>query len=512
MFTESDKVQLKKRGIETGEVLRQIQYFKNGIDYINILKPSIPGDGIEKLSDIEEEELVALFDRTKDELEMVKFVPASGAASRMFKELFEAFHFFRLQKSDSQKYLKDHPGIKQFFDSLPDYPFFEDLIKALEADGKKINDLLTAEDYETILEYILHDAGLNYGELPKGLLRFHRYQNDCRTAFQEHYEEAIQFLTGSEKKINLHFTVSPEHEPMFQDLSNELTRFYNEEKGIHFSVNFSVQKHSTNTLSVDLDNEPFRTPDGELLFRPGGHGALLENLNDLKESIVFISNIDNVAPDRLKSIRAKYKKFLGGFLIRKVRIIHDFLKRVNNGELTESLKTDIINFVKDVSPEDADLLSQASDIVFRENAHRILNRPVRVCGMVKNTGEPGGGPFWVQEKNNRSSKQIVESSQVDLSHPGQKEIFDLSTHFNPVDLVCYIHDYEGNKFNLREYRDPDLGFISEKSFGGMTIKALELPGLWNGSMAGWISYFVNVPGETFSPVKTVFDLVRSEHR
>ena len=511
MFTKSDKLQLKEKGIAIDDVLRQIQYFENGIEYIKLLKPSVPGNGIETLPDNEVEELITLFDNIKVELEMVKFVPASGAASRMFKELFEAFHFFRLHKSDSDFYLKEHPGIKQFFNSLREYPFFNDLNKAIEADGKQLNDLLVAEDYESILEYILHEAGLNYGKMPKGLLKFHSYNNDSRTAFQEHFEEAVTFLTGNNKKINLHFTVSPEHKTMFQDLSNALIRFYIKEKGILFSVSFSEQKPSTDTLSVNLDNEPFRTEQGELLFRPGGHGALLENLNDLSESLVFISNIDNVTPDRLKSIRAKYKKFLGGFLINKVNTIHNFLNRMDEGVLSESLKKDIIHFVNDISPEDAELLSRASEIVFRKNVYRILNRPIRVCGMVKNTGEPGGGPFWIQEKSNRSSKQIVESSQVDLSQPGQKEIFDLSSHFNPVDLVCYTIDYKGRKFNLIDFRDPNMGFISKKSFGGKDLKALELPGLWNGSMAGWISYFVDVPGETFSPVKTVFDLIRKEH-
>lgn len=513
MFTQADKQQLKKKGIEIDEVLRQIQYFKNGIAYIKLLKPAVQGDGIETVSENEKEKLIALFDKTKDEeLEMVKFVPASGAASRMFKELFEAFHFFRMHTSDSESYLKGHPGIKLFFDSLQEYPFFGDLNKAIVADGKQINDLLVAKDYESILEFILHEVGLNYGNLPKGLLKFHRYDIESRTAFQEHFEESIEFLADKNKKINLHFTVSPEHRTMFQELSDELTSFYKKEKGVLFSVAFSEQKPSTDTLSVNLDNEPFRTTEGELLFRPGGHGALLENLNDLNESTVFISNIDNIAPDRLKSMRAKYKKFLGGVLIRKVNAVHGILNRMDEGIFSDSLRKEIIQFVSDLSPEDAELLSKASENVFRENVYRVLNRPIRVCGMVKNTGEPGGGPFWIQEKSNRSSKQIVESSQVDLSQPGQKEIFDLSSHFNPVDLVCYIHDYKGRKFDLRDFRDPDMGFISKKSFGGKDLKALELPGLWNGSMAGWISYFVDVPGETFSPVKTVFDLVREEHR
>ncbi len=394
---------------------------------------------------------------------------------------------------------------------LSEYPFYADLIALLQGKGINLNKLVKEEQYILILESILFEEGLNYGNLPKGLLKFHRYENEIRTAFQEHFEEAKDFLSGEKREVNLHFTVSPEHKKLFQDIADQLIDNYYSQEGIRFYASFSEQKASTDTLAVDLENKPFRTTDGDLLFRPGGHGALLENLNDLKESMVFISNIDNVAPDRLKPVRTRYKKVLGGFLLDKVFSLHRYLVAIESQKLEDPLREEIINFVGDISPDDAKLLSQDSEAAFRDRTLKILNRPVRVCGMVKNTGEPGGGPFWIVDRANRSSRQIIESSQINLADARQKKIFDLSTHFNPVDLVCYIHNYQGEKFYLPEFRDPDMGFISGKSFGGRELKALELPGLWNGSMAGWISYFVDVPEVTFSPVKTVFDLIREEH-
>jgi hypothetical protein len=509
MFSEKDLIQIQKQGITVEEIENQIETFRHGIDFVELVKPATPGDGIENPDQHEIAAVIDYYDHQKDNSEAIKFVPASGAASRMFKSLFEALE---LAGKKGNSALKANEEIMKFFENLHEYPFYKDLETVLEGEGEKLEDLLKKENYVVILEHLLQEKGLNYGNLPKGLLKFHSYKTGNRTAFEEHYEEATFYLNDSQGNIKLHFTVSPEHMSLFSSLSEVLNEKYKNEKGLIFTTDFSIQRPSTDTIAVDLDNKPFRTEKGELLFRPGGHGALLNNLNDLEEALVFIGNIDNVSPDHNMDLRVKYKKFLGGFLLKKVNKIHTLLDRIDRGERGELLQKNILDIIEEISPQGLEELKSVKNDLFNEKAYHFLNRPIRVCGMVKNVGEPGGGPFWIKDKNGRISKQIIESSQINLDDNKQKELFHSSTHFNPVDLVCYIQNHKAEKFNLNQYSDPDMAFIARKSQGGKDLKALELPGLWNGSMAGWLTWFVDVPLESFTPVKTVFDLLRPEHQ
>lgn len=508
MFSEKDLSRIREKGISLKEIESQLNLFRNGIDFVNLKAPATPGNGIAVPTRDEQTELEKYFEKNISRYPVSKFVPASGAASRMFKALFAAM---KELKEKPLMQIQDADQIVSFFKQIKEYPFFEDLKAATEAGGENIYELLESENYALVLEFLLTARGLNYGSLPKGLLKFHSYPEGNRTPLEEHFEEASELLKGPENVINLHLTVSGEHLGWFRELSLKLNEKYKKEKNIVFNARFSLQHSSTDTIAVTPDNTPFVTEDGNLLFRPGGHGALLENLNELDEAMIFIGNIDNVSPDNNKVLRLKYKKMLGGFLLKKVIEVHSLLNRIEKGEDSEELKESILQMLKDVAPEFVQNNSRA-DKRFLPQAYDALNRPIRVCGMVKNVGEPGGGPFWIQNKKGEVSKQIIESSQIDLTNKEQKEIFMQSTHFNPVDLVCFIKDHKAEKFDLIKYRDSDMAFISSKSQDGRELKALELPGLWNGAMAGWLTWFVDVPLETFTPVKTVFDLMRPQHK
>jgi hypothetical protein len=511
MFTSSQIKQLSDRGISLAKVMEQVELFKKGIAPVKLARPAIPRDGIEVFEQKKIDYYVNLFKKEKTKISIIKFVPASGAASRMFKSLFEALSVFSKNPTGSTSILKKMPEIEKFIKDLNNYPFYDDLLAVCSQQGISVKSLIKSEKYAEILNLILSSEGLSYGELPKGLLRFHKYKNEARTAFEEHFFEAALYLKDNEGKIKIHFTVSPEHRKLFELLSGSLIDKYLELQNIQFNVEFSEQKPSTDTLAVDMENSPFNQEHGMLLFRPGGHGALLDNMQDLNEKMVFVGNIDNVAPDRLKAIRIRYKELLAGILIERVQVIHSFLISLEN-DITLQLKNGILDFVRNfVSASSADELIKLDDSEFIKYAKLVLDRPIRVCGMVKNVGEPGGGPFWISDKSGILSKQVVESSQVNLSDPEQDRVFRNATHFNPVDMVCYIYGYTGKKFILENFRDSDMAFIAVKSQGGNTLKALELPGLWNGSMAGWLTFFVDVPIETFSPVKTIFDLHRDEH-
>ncbi|MBE0654173.1 MAG: DUF4301 family protein, partial [Bacteroidales bacterium] len=460
MFTEKDLAQIRSLGISLEEIERQVNIFRNGIDFVRLVKPATAGDGIESLQQSDIEELIHLFEQNKNSYSIIRFVPASGAASRMFKTLFEAMEVAR---KEGDRVLKSRRDLMDFFENLNEYPFFPDLEIAALENGYNLNELVASGQYSKILELILNSNGLNYGALPKGLLKFHSYPGGNRTAFEEHYEETSLYLYDNDRNIHLHFTVSPEHLPLFSKLSELLNAKYSEEKGLKYEVQFSVQKPATDTLAVDSENQPFRLEDGSLLFRPGGHGALIDNLGDLKESIVFIGNIDNVSPDHTKEFRVRYKKFLGGFLIRKMEEVFSILDRVDMGDYGEELRKEALAVIKNLSPGAAtELANESSPGDFILKLRSYLNRPMRVCGMVRNSGEPGGGPFWVMDSKGRVSKQIIESSQINLEDPEQKKIFHGSTHFNPVDLVCCISDHRGNNFDLNRFIDPEMAFIAHK--------------------------------------------------
>jgi septum formation topological specificity factor MinE len=511
MFTSKQLNQLSERGITLDNAEAQLRIFIKGISPVTLISAATPDNGIEVYDSAKTDYYTDLFQKEKFKYSLVKFVPASGAASRMFKTLFEALVEFKKGTDHSEEILQKEPQLRDFFYDLKNYPFYEDLEAVSQKQNSDILKLIESQNFAVILGQLLSVHGLSYGELPKGLLKFHRYPEESRTAFEEHFAEAGMYLKNNKNEVKLHFTVSPEHRKLFEDLSKTLINKYSDRHKIDFKVEFSEQKPSTDTIAVDMDNKPFLNDQGMLLFRPGGHGALLDNMQEINEEIVFVGNIDNVAPDRTKTLRVRYKELLAGVLIERVQIIHAFLTKMESG-VSEQMKKEMLDFIeKYISSSSAQKLKDLNGNDFNEIIRSILNRPVRVCGMVKNVGEPGGGPFWISDTSGKISKQIVESSQVNLNDSRQDKIFRDATHFNPVDMVCYTHNFQNEKFKLEEFRDPDMAFIAIKSQSGKSLKALELPGLWNGSMAGWLTFFVDVPIETFSPVKTIFDLRRDEH-
>ena len=512
MFTKAQLKQLSDRGISPEQALGQLEIFRKGIAPVSLVRPAIPGDGIEVYDTIQIDNYVNLFRKEQHGIPVVKFVPASGAASRMFKQLFEALQELNKNPGQSAGVLSKMSELADFFEDLKNYPFYKDLAEVSIAQGNDPESLIVSENYAELLSLFLSSRGLSYGELPKGLLKFHNYPEGARTAFEEHFVEAAMYLGDANNHIRLHFTVSPEHRKLFDSLAADLIQKFEAREGLHFDVDFSEQKPSTDTIAANMENSPFLLDQEKLLFRPGGHGALLDNMQDINEYMAFVGNIDNISPDRVKAQRVRYKQLLGGILIERVQKIHSFLNRMEQG-IASSLKAEIIEFLKQfISASSASELAVLPEKDFAVRAKTMLDRPIRVCGMVKNVGEPGGGPFWISDKNGTISKQIVESSQVDLADSRQDKIFKDATHFNPVDMACYTRNYKAEKFHLEQFRDPDMAFIAVKSQGGSSLKALELPGLWNGSMAGWLTFFVDVPIETFSPVKTIFDLRREEHK
>ncbi|MCF6342161.1 MAG: DUF4301 family protein, partial [Bacteroidales bacterium] len=381
------------------------------------------------------------------------------------------------------------------------------------ANGLDLEELVAKNNFIPVLEIFLTEKGLNYAGLPKGLLLFHDYPDGPRLAVEEHLVEAAHYATDKNNKARIHLTVSTEHLERFKAAVAQKKKKYEAAFGVEFRIDFSDQKPSTDTIAVDPDNNPFRKEDGSLLFRPGGHGALIENLNDLKGEIIFIKNIDNILPDRLRETTYLYKKVIGGLLFRLQEKCFDALEVLEEGNPADSEMEAIRQFAASELnihiPPAYEGYEKMEKIDFLYNK---LNRPLRVCGMVRNEGEPGGGPFWVEDENDDISLQIVEAAQIDLSKPSQKEIVDRSTHFNPVDLVCGLRDFKGQQFDLSRYVDSKTGLISIKSINGRALKAQELPGLWNGAMADWITVFVETPLITFNPVKTINDLLRPQHQ
>ena len=401
---------------------------------------------------------------------------------------------------------------KTFFEQIEKFAFYNDLNAACEkAFEKNIPTLMAEGDYKAVVAALLEAAGLNYGALPKGLLKFHRYEDGSRTPLEEHLVEGALYAANKNGKVNVHFTVSPEHRRLFENLVADKAAVYAKKYGVDYNVTFSEQKPCTDTIAADMNNQPFRD-NGKLLFRPGGHGALIENLNDLDADIIFIKNIDNVVPDKLKGDTVLYKKLIAGVLVALQQKAFAYLELLDSGRYTHEQVLEILQFLQKKlfckNPETKNLEDAELVLYLKEK----LNRPMRVCGMVKNVGEPGGGPFLAYNSDGTISLQILESSQIDMDDPEKKEMFEKGTHFNPVDLVCAVRDYKGHKFDLVNFVDKATGFISYKSKNGKDLKALELPGLWNGAMSDWNTVFVEVSLSTFNPVKTVNDLLREQHQ
>jgi hypothetical protein len=514
LFTEADIEQMQAKGIRPETILAQIASFKKGIPPLKLNRPCTAGDGIIVVPESQQASYRKLFQDAASQGRVMKFVPASGAATRMFKSLHAIRN--RLLNGDiPQTGTANDPdllSLQKFTDALDRFAFYGPLESKLSQNGFKLDRLLKESKILPILDYLLTPVGLNYGQLPKGMILFHRYPEGPRSAFEEHLVEAAAYARDGQGLCRIHFTITPTLEKEIKDhVDSKCPRF--ESAGSRMSIGYSSQQPSTDTLAVNGDNTPFRNSDGRLLFRPAGHGALLDNLNQLQGDIVFIKNIDNVVPDHLKEETICYKEVLGGLLVDYQSRIHTYLKKLQQQAVapqeTEAMLMFSQQHLNMTPPEE---LFQQSHAVKTQYLNEQLNRPIRVCGMVRNVGEPGGGPFWVEQPDGKLTPQIVESVSIDLTATDQQAQWQNATHFNPVDVVCGLRDFQQQPFDLGHFMDPEAGFISNKSKDGKELKALELPGLWNGSMAKWITLFVEVPLTTFNPVKTVFDLLRPEHQ
>jgi hypothetical protein len=483
-------------------VQHQIDNFRKGFPKSQLDAAATPDNGgIRVLDDKEIARYEQQYRRLAKGRKILKFVPASGAATRMFKELYS---FSSTYFGVANNFEKEFPDVKVFLENIRSFAFFNDLKACMLAADLDIEEYLQRGDYTTVINFLLKEQYLGYGSLPKALLKFHRYGAVQRTPLEEHIVEGAMYARSSDGTVNLHFTISPEHRAGFRRKISEVKHYYESTFGIKLHITFSEQKHYTDIIAVDEQNQPIRDEEGRLVFRPGGHGALIENLNEQHADLIFVKNIDNVVPDWMKHTTVIYKQVLAGMLLELRQKTVDALRTLDSHPDEKTLRR-IARFAKEelniMVPDDCD----------SETLHSLLNRPMRICGMVKNLGEPGGGPFYTIDSNGSRSLQIVESAQVNHKDPQQEALFQASTHFNPVDLVCCTKNYRGRYFDLRQYVDPQTGFISKKSKGAQVLKSQELPGLWNGAMANWITLFVEVPVATFNPVKTVNDLLRKEH-
>ena len=511
-YTKEDLKNFKHRDVKAEDIDRQLANFEKGFDYVNLSEAATVDNGIIRIRPEEEEHLLENYQLARQKCDLLKMVPASGSASRMFKDLFTFMDSYKVTEEEFLEFVqkKEAGSMYEFFQKLDELPFYTRLTAALWSDGKDIEKMLAKREYKEIMEYILTEKGLNYGNTPKGLVDFHIYRDFVRTAFDEHIVEGALYCNDG-KKANLHFTVSEEYMNLFKDRLKKITKVFEKMFNVKYEVTFSIQKPSTDTVSIEANGELLRDSKGQIVFRPGGHGALVYNLDELKADIIFIKNIDNVIPDRSKADTVKYKKLLAGTLLDVQQKVFGFMEILDKKPSEEQLQ-EIEGFMHTIGYKEAENKTYKDQKERIKHLQNLLNRPIRVCGMVKNEGEPGGGPFWVKTKDGSSRLMIVESAQVNLKDKDQKKIFDRSTHFNPVDLICGVKNHKGKKFDLEKFIATDQGFITNKSFKGKDIKVQELPGLWNGAMANWITVFVEVPLTTFTPVKTVFDLFRFEHR
>lgn len=504
-LTAADLQHLESKGIPTEKLNFQLRKLKEGFPYLTLVAPATPQNGIVVVNKETEETGLEIWNEfLAAGGKVIKMVPASGAASRMFKDLFA----FLNGAADGP----DNDFLKKFFNDIEKFAFFPALNSAaMKLYGLSVLSLIEANRYKDVVFALLDKEGLDYGQLPKALLEFHKIAGSSRTPLAEHLAEGAQYAAGKEGKVEVHFTVSPEHRPLVEKKIEEIKKVMEHLYGVEYVVTLSEQKPSTDTVAALESGEPYRE-DGKLFFRPGGHGALIENLNDLDADIVFIKNIDNVVPDDKRETTNRFKKIIGGILVGLKQRADEYCRLLRKGTPSAEKLMEIEKFLRNnlhVINEKVATLTDDEKAAF---LFAKLNRPMRVAGMVKNEGEPGGGPFIIRDADGTTSLQILESTQIDTSNPESAKMLRESSHFNPVDLVCAIKDYNGKPFNLPEYVDEETGFISSKSRKGVEFKALELPGLWNGAMSRWNTVFVEVPAETFNPVKTVNDLLRPAHQ
>lgn len=503
-FSSADFVEIFNKNIAISSIQKQMQFFKAGITKVNLVRSAIKNDGISVYTEDEIKNYIQLFDENKQNLDIQKFVPASGAASRMFKFLSEFINDFDVENDTINSYInyKKCAELSVFLVGLKSFPFYQELKqKTIEIYPNYFEKEREERNY-LLIRTLLSKAYFDFSNKPKGILPFHQKEDKVVSPIEEHIKEAV-FYELPNKKSKIHFTVSPEHQTAFEAITNQYQ---------HVEISFSFQQEITDTLAVNIDNTPFRNDNGTLVFRPGGHGALIENLNQLSADVIFIKNIDNVSQNHILDI-VKYKKLLGGILFKLQQQVFAFLQELESDSLSVEKVNEIKIFAQTqlhlIFPNDFEMYKKSFQMQYLYNE---LNRPIRVCGMVKNEGEPGGGPFWIKDENGKISLQIVETSQIDLTNEKQVQIVSEATHFNPVDLVCGVKNYKGEKFDLSQFVDENTGFIVSKNKNGKPYKAYELPGLWNGAMANWLTLFVEVPLVTFNPVKTVNDLLKPAHQ
>jgi len=486
---------IDQKGITNDKLTKQFLAFVKGTPALELDRIATLNDGIMTINSIDRSKFMNLYNIKQQDISILKFVPASGLASRMFKSLSE----FKNTKVSN-------PIAQYFFNNLHKFPFFKDIIIEFNKTYPKIKKLDSLANKIAFLDFVLSEKHLNYQSTPKGLIKFHQYDIDNKTALEEQIDESVYYCVSKDQTVNIHFTVNPNFLTQFKSNVQDYLETNYENSDINFNINYSIQKENTDTIAVNYNNTPFKNDRGEYVFRAGGHGALIENLNDLEADIIFIKNIDNVSHQNHMEETIKYKQILGGKLLFLQENIYKFLSQIKNK--SEDLNLQEIryflleNFFINISDENCN----------EEYFFNFLNKPIRICGMIKNQGDAGGGPFWINQTDGHKTLQIIEGAQVDKQNNKQLDILHQSTHFNPVDIVCAIKDFEGNKFDLTQYVDHDAVFVTDKTYEGKPLKGLELPGLWNGGMADWLSLFVEVPIETFNPVKTVTDLLSPMHQ
>lgn len=506
MLNQIDLAQIASKGVSAETVEKQLQRFTTGFPFLHLAGSATVGHGIMRLSHEEEDKAIARWQRYLSEGgEVMKFVPASGAASRMFKALFSF-----VDSNDDQP--EENSPVAELLNRIDETPFINELNDTCKKlYDKTVNELIADKRSKEVIAAIIRPEGLNYGQLPKALLTFHKYGDKVRTSLEEQMAEGAQ-TAATQGKVRLHFTVSANHHKLFEKKVSEILPDIEQKTGLKFDISMSEQKPSTDTIAADGDNQPFRDDNGHIVFRPGGHGALIENLNDIDSAVVFIKNIDNVVPDSRRAETIRYKQVIGGMLILVHDKIAEYLDAIHTKCYTASLLAEMKEFLHGTLSIEDKRLDTLEGPALAEYIKEKLNRPLRVCGMVRNEGEPGGGPFIAFNPDGSASPQILESTQIDQSSETARSMMESATHFSPVDLVCYLKRPDGSAYYLPDYVDPNTGFISSKSYAGRELKALELPGLWNGAMSDWSTVFVEVPAETFNPVKTVNDLLRDAHR
>lgn len=512
-FSSFDFLQIYEHGIPIENIKKQLDIFNEGIQKCVLVNPATVNNGILKLSDADFEEKASYYDSNKSKLKLKKFVPASGAATRMFKFLLTFLNEYDLENESINAYInrKKDNELSLFIVGMDKFPFFEAVDKKLRKIYPDFETL--GRDYKNyyFIKTLLSTEYFDFANKPKGVLPFHKYEDHIAPPIEEHLHECAFYVT-SNNESNLHLTISENHQTQFDEIIERVKGQIEAESTSTIDVSYSYQKKETDTIAVDLENNPFRDEKGMLVFRPGGHGALIENLNAIDGDVVFVKNIDNVGQNNIAEI-SFYKKALAGVLLELQNQIFGFLKVLDKNEISSEKINEILTFLKMhlniETNDDFHKFKLENQII---ELKETLNKPIRVCGMVKNEGEPGGGPFWVRGTDGKVTLQIVETSQIDLNNDVQLKILGDATHFNPVDLVCGLRNYQNENFDLKKFVDPNSGFIVHKNNAGIDLKSYELPGLWNGAMANWLTVFVEVPLFTFNPVKTVNDLLKPAHQ